>query len=73
MFYKLKNLREKHGFHTASALSRVSGVNIDIICKMEKGITGLNPTTRTYARLARALGMDVIELMRELIEGEDIL
>ena len=58
---KLRELRERQAL-SLRELSHFSGVNYNAIWRIEVGRTGAKP--RTIRKLARALGVEPIELMK---------
>ncbi len=58
---KLRNIRERQAL-SLRELSGLSGVNYNAIWRIEVGRTGAQP--RTVRRLAEALGVEPLELMK---------
>jgi transcriptional regulator with XRE-family HTH domain len=58
---KLRQLRERQAL-SLRELSELSGVNYNAIWRIEVGRTGAKP--RTVRKLAEALGVEPVELMK---------
>ncbi len=64
---RLKNLRDEAGL-SRSGLARLAGVDPSYVIRLEQG-KAPNPPINTVARLAKALGMTIDELLGTADEG----
>lgn len=62
-------LRAARGPRSAAAVANEAGISLDTLRKIERGAISA-PAFFTVAALARALGLDLATLARDLLPGE---
>lgn len=68
---KLKALRKKAGL-SQRALAEAVGVHFTYISKLENGKAGTTPSLKTIVKIAEALNVDELELVKAADKSHDI-